>query len=446
MKRMSLVLAGLLAPALLHAQLPDPSSRSLGMGDAYTALARGYEAVAWNPAMLAAVGRPAFSIDLPHADLEFGSNAYGLSDVSKYANTFLSDADKATLLGKIKDSTLTIRSFVGAAPFGLSVGPFAVLVGTAGQMSLGVGKDAVRLALYGNAPRAGASSLFTGAGSSGRAWAATTIAGSFAWPFPVPLGHLSVGATYKYVVGNFLATATDLGTKVAFDPLFSATEAGQTLYTNYDSNCGNFNPFKSGMCGGRAGTGYGVDLGGTLQLAGRGITLSAVIVNALGKMTWDQDRLYYARTVRADSQLASGSVLTVEDSSLTLKTAAQIAADTSARKLRSDVLANADFSRLLRVGAALRNGPLTLAGDLQLRLKSGLDQQPGQLLSAGAEYRVLGFLPLRAGGSWDFAGASMISGGIGLQGFGINLDFSAADIFGSTRPGIRLGLGLGLMF
>ena len=65
MKRMSLVLAGLLLPALLQAQLPDPSTRALGMGGAYTSLARGYEAVAWNPAMLAAVGRPGFTIGLP---------------------------------------------------------------------------------------------------------------------------------------------------------------------------------------------------------------------------------------------------------------------------------------------------------------------------------------------------------------------------------------------
>ena len=182
MKRnVSLVLAGLLVPALMQAQLPDPSTRALGMGGAYSSLARGYEAVAWNPAMLAAVGRPGFTLDLPHVNVEFGSNAFGLSDVRKYANTFLTDADKATLLGKI-DSTLTLRSMFGATPFGLSVGPFAILVGTAGQMNFGVGKDAVRLALYGNAPRVGSPSLFTAQGSNGRAWAATTIAGSFALP------------------------------------------------------------------------------------------------------------------------------------------------------------------------------------------------------------------------------------------------------------------------
>jgi hypothetical protein len=444
MKRMSLILAGLLAPALLQAQLPDPSTRALGMGGAYTSLARGYEAVAWNPAMLAAVGRPGFSIDLPHLNFEFGSNAFGFSDVRKYANTFLSDADKATLLRKI-DTTLTLRTLVGAAPFGLSVGPFAILVGTAGQMSLGVGKDAVRLALYGNAPRAGASSLFTARGSGGHAWAASTIAGSFALPFRLPLGHLSVGATYKYVIGHFLGTAGDLGTQVVFSP-FSATEAGQAVYTNYGKNCGNFGPFKTGTCGGRAGKGYGVDLGGTLQLAGRGITLSAVLVNVVGKMTWDGSRLCYDRTLRQATQTDSG---TVQDAVLleqSLCDQSSIAANPQAAALRDSLLANANFSRLARFGFALRSGMLTVAADAQLRLKAGLDQQSAQLLSAGAEYRLLGIIPLRVGASSDFAGATMLSAGTGLQLLGINLDASIANISGTTRPGVRLGFGLGLIW
>ncbi len=445
MKRMSLVLAGLLLPALLQAQLPDPSTRALGMGGAYTSLARGYEAVAWNPAMLAAVGRPGFTIGLPQVNFEFGSNTYGLSDVRKYANTFLSDSDKATLLAKI-DTTLTLRALLGAAPFGLSIGPFAVLVGTAGQMSLGVGKDAVRLALYGNAPRAGSSSLFTAQGSNGRAWAASTIAGSFALPFELPLGHLSIGATYKYVIGHFLGSAGDLGTQVAFSPLFSATEAGEAVYTNYDQNCGTFSPFKTGSCGGRAGTGYGVDLGGTLQFAGHGITLSAVLVNVAGKMKWDASRLCYDRTLRQTTQSASGSVRDTVLLQQSLCDQASIAANPQATALRDSLVAHADFARLARFGLALRSGMLSVTADAQFRLKAGLDQQSTQLLSAGAEYRLLGIIPLRVGASSDFAGATMLSAGTGLQLLGINLDASVASISGTTRPGVRVGFGVGLIW
>jgi hypothetical protein len=446
MKRLSLVLAGLLVPAALAAQLPDPSTRALGMGEAYTAIARGYEAVAWNPSLLAAAGRPGFTIGLPHIAVEVGSNTYGFSDFRKYANSFLDDATKQALLDKITGSTLTIRTLVGAEPFGLSIGPVALMVGTSGQVDGSVGKDAVRLAFFGNAPRPGTSTTFSAAGTTGRAWAATTLAGSVALPFTVPLGRLSVGATYKYVIGNFLGTAADLGTQVAFDPLFTATEAGQAVYTNYDKDCGSFKPLDTGTCGGKAGKGYGVDLGATLQFAKGGITLSAVVVNALGSMTWDQSRMAYDRTLRRSTQLGSGTVqdtLIVQES---LKDEAAISADAQARALRDSLLANANFARLARVGFALKSGHLTLAADAQVRLKEGLDEQSSKLVSAGAEYRLLGIIPLRVGASTDFAGATMLSAGTGIQFLGINIDASIANISGTTRPGVRLGVGVGLIW
>jgi len=445
MKRIPLVLAGLLAPALLSAQLPDPSTRALGMGDAYTSLARGYEAVAWNPAMLAAWGRPFLTIGLPHVNVEFGSNAYGFSDVRKYANSYLTDADKQTLLSKIPGSTLDIRSLIGAEPFGLSIGPFAFMVGTSGEVDAGVSKDAVRMALFGNAPQNGVFSSFSAAGSNGRAWAATTAAGSFALPFQLPVGRLSVGATYKYVIGNFLGTANDLGSQVSFDPLFSATEAGQALYTNYATGC-SFQPLGTGSCGGQAGKGYGVDLGAALQIAHGAITLSGVVVNALGSMTWDASRLAYDRTLRQSTQAASGTVTDTTVESVSLTDEAAIQADPQARALNDSLLANADFARLLRVGFALHKGHLTLSAQGQLRLKAGLDQESSQLLAVGAEYRVLGIIPLRVGASSDFAGATILSAGTGLQLLGINLDVSAANISGTTQPGVRLAAGIGLIW
>jgi len=450
MQRLSLVLAGLLVPAALAAQLPDPSTRALGMGGAYTAIARGYEAVAWNPSLLAAYGRPGFTIGLPHVAVEVGSNTYGFSDFRKYANSFLDDATKQALLDKITGSTLTIRTLVGLQPFGLSVGPLAFMVGTSGQMDGSVGKDAVRLALFGNAPRPGTSTTFSAAGTTGRAWAATTMAGSLALPFRVPLGRLSVGATYKYVIGNFIGTAADLGTQVAFNPLFTATEAGEAVYSNYSKDCsgsGNsFKPLGTGPCGGKAGSGYGVDLGATLQFAHGGITLSAVVVNALGSMTWDRSRIAYDRTLRQTTQLPSDSVKDTVLVSQTLQGDAAISANAQAAAFRDSLLANGNFTRLARVGFALKSGQLTLAADAQVRLKAGLDEQSSKLVSAGAEYRVLGILPLRVGASTDFAGATMLSAGTGIQFLGINIDASIANISGTTRPGVRVGFGLGLIW
>ncbi len=446
MKRIVLLLAGLLVPALLQAQLADPSTRALGMGGAYASLARGYEAVYWNPAMLAAADRPGFTFGLPHVSLEIGSNAYGFSDFRKYANHYLTAADKQTLMDKLaSDSSLSLRAIGGVVPIGLSFGPFAIVVSSAFEGDLAVGKDAVELALYGNSTRTAPGEFFTAAGSGGFGWGATTAAASFALPFRLPVGRLSVGVTGKYTIGHFLASAGDLGTKIGASPSFSAVTAGQAIYTNYAKGCANFQPLGTDACGAQAGKGIAADLGAALQF-GRGITLSAVVVNAVGSMTWDDSRLVYERTRRQVAQDASGKVTTTVVDSTRLETPAAIAADPQASAFKDSLLAHASFSKLVRVAIGMKSGQLSLGGALQMRLQQGLDQQPSQLIAAGAEYRLLGILPLRVGASWDFGEAITLSAGTGLDLFGFDIDASVADITGSTHPGVRLGLGVGIIW
>ncbi len=441
MRRIALSLALLAAPAALTAQLPGPSTRALGMGGAYTAIARGYEATTWNPALLAASGRPGFSIGLPHGALEFGSNAYGLSDFRRYADEALTDADKATLLGKV-DSTLEVRSFAGVAPLALQIGRFAVSLGSSGQLSAGLGRDAVELMLYGNASRSGAGQFFTAAGSNGRGWAATTLAASYAMPFSTPMGRLSVGATAKKVWGHALGLARETSSQFQVNPAFSAQAAGHAIYTRYPSGY-DFEGLGDLFSGDASpGSGFGVDVGGVLELPG--ITVAAVIVNAVGSMDWQADRLQYERGTYGVTQLPGGQVSDTQ-SQLSL-TGAAIDGDAVARALRDTLLATASFSRLVRVGATTRLAGIRLAADGQLRLSEGLDRQPSQAVAAGAEVVLLGILPLRAGLATDFADGFTLSGGTGLHLGPVKLDVSIANISGTDRPGVIVGAGLGLVF
>lgn len=446
MRPSTLALAGLLLPAALCAQLPDPSTRALALGGAYTSLARGYEAVAWNPAMLATSGRPGFTLGLPHLTVEFGSNTYSFGDARKYANHFLDDVDKQYLLDQISldDSVLTVRDITGISPIGLSIGPFAFSAGTTGDLDFSLGRDAVELALYGNAARSGPGEFFTARGSRARGWAATTLAGSFAHAFRVPAGRLSVGVTYKKVIGHALARAAETASSFQVNPVFDVSAAGHAIYTNYSSSYDPSGPGDLLGGEGKAGSGYGVDVGGALQLGGRQLTLSAVLVNALSSMTWDASRFAYERATYEVVQSADGSV---QDTLIrtTLETEAQIDVDPIARAYRDSLLANADFARVLRVGLAYRRGMLTLAGGGQLRLSEGLDRQPQQQLSGGAEYRLLHVLAIRVGAASDFK-SLVLSGGTGIQFLGINIDLSAASISGSDRPGAVFGVGMGLIW
>jgi len=438
--RRTLPLALLLAPTVLAAQLPNPSLRGLALGGSYTVLARGYEATAWNPALLGARGNPGFTLGLD-GQLEFGSNSYGLNDFQKYAGSTLSPADKTYLLSKI-DTSLDLRTSVGISPVGMSIGPLAVSLGTASYGTFGLGKDAVDLALNGSATR---TNPFTLAGSHGSGWAATTLAASIGIPIPMPLGHLSVGATYKKVWGNGLMQAGEISSSFASYPLINANGTGQALYTNYPTG---FDPSKKPMdvfsSNGSPGSGYGVDVGGVLDLPG-GLRVGATLVNALGSMTWDASRLTYERTTYTVTQTTSGSVTNPPPTRTTL-VGSQIDTDPVAKAFKDSLLAHGSFAKLARVGASVHLGGLLLVGEGQLRLSSGLDNQPQQAVSAGAEYVLLGVLPLRAGIGTDFSNALTFSAGTGLYVGPIHIDVGASDVSSSTRSGVRVGAGFSLMF
>lgn len=452
MRTKLLVIAGLALPTALAAQLPATfNPRSIALGGAYTSLARGWEAALSNPAMLAARGRPGFSLGLPTGMVETGSNTYTFGDFRTYANKTLTDADKAYLLNRITqdDSMLTIRGVAGVAPVGLSIGPVALAAYTTGSVDLSMGADAVELFLYGNAHRSGVGQAFTADNSGGAGWSATTLAASLALPVAsLPLGRLSVGATYKHILGHTLGRGGVISSSFVTNP-FAVNAAGHAIYTDFGegANCGDRGfslSASSDPCSMNAGKGFGVDVGAVLQMGGRNLTLSAVLVNALGSMDWQADRMVYERTTNTMIQDGSGSI-TDTSISVTLR-GAQIDADPVARAYRDSLMAEADFSRVLRVGAALRRGMVTLTAGGSLRLAAGLDGEPAQTLSAGGELRLLGFLPLRAGISSDLGKTIAFSAGSGLSLFGFNLDASIASITGSDRPGVIVGVGASLMW
>jgi hypothetical protein len=437
--RRTLALALLLAPTVLAAQLPNSSLRGLALGGSYTVLARGYEATAWNPAALGARGNPGFTIGLPAAQLFFGSNSYGLSDFTKYAGTTLTPADKSYLLGKI-DTSLDLRTSIGISPVGLSISHLAVSIGTATDMTLGLGKDAVDLALNGNASRA---NPFTAAGSHGNGWGATTLAASIGLPIALPLGHLSVGATYKKIWGHALGQAAELSSSFSVNPSFNANATGHAVYTNYATG---FDPKGIGdVLGGEGspGSGYGVDVGGILELPGH-LTVGATLVNALGGMTWQTNRLTYERDSNVVTQAANGTVTNSQVRTTLIGSA--IDTDPRAKAFKDSLLAHAGFAKVLRAGATWRLGGLLLAGEGELRLSSGLDRVPKQSVSAGAEYVLLGVLPLRAGIGTDFTQELTFSAGTGLYLGPLHLDLGASSVSSSTQAGVRVGAGLSLMF
>ena len=438
MTRRLLALAALAIPAALPAQIAGNSARASGMGNAYTALARGWEAIAWNPAMLGTPHQPGISIGLPQMTGEVGNNAFTVGDIRKYADKDLSDADKQYLLSRITndDSTWIVRGRLGGQALALSVGPLAFSYSMSGLVTASASRDAVEFAFNGNGAFATGQNFFELAGSGGHAYAASTLAGSYGRSFNTGFGRMSAGVTVKWVKGNFLGTARDEGSQVYTD---SVAAVGEVLYTEYPNQFEGF-----GDVFNRApGRGLGVDLGATLQLT-RNTLVSVVLVNPIGSMSWDQDRLRFDRSAYTLRMSANGVVS--DTSSQTTLRGSAINTDPAAVALRDSLLDNASFSKGLRAGLATRLAGITVGSDIAFRLKEGLDPMPAVNFGVGAEYVVLGFLPLRAGFRSDFDETTALSVGTGLKLGFFSLDLSAAEIMGSRHPGAIVGAGFGLTF
>lgn len=427
MRRLLLLL---LVPLPLAAQVPRLSARAIAMAGAYTATARGFEAASWNPASLAAPGQPSFSLSLPSVLFEFGSNAYGLSDLLHYAGRTLSTADKNRLLGKV-DTALATRTIAAGSPFGMSIGRFALTVNAFGDLDARLGKDAVTLALFGNAHRSGPGQFFTAAGSRADGWGAATIAASYAVPLRMPQGRATLGITVKRVLGLGLVRGAETSSQFLVNPSILVHGAGHVLYTRYAP--GQRSP---------AGNGYGLDLGATFRYPS-GLTLGAVIVNAFEGMTWKADRFQYDRL---DYQLVEGADGRVIDTERkTTLIGAQIDTDVVARALRDSMLAHANFSRRVRFGATMTTGRWLLAAEGTFRLREGIDRQLRQSLVVATEV-TFGFLALRAGLANDLGDGLDLSAGAGFQVGPLRLDLGGTIIRGTEHPGVRFGTGLSLMF
>jgi hypothetical protein len=439
MRRSLSALALVLLPAAAAAQVPGSSTRALGMGNAYSALARGYEAIAWNPALLASTHGYGVTVGLPQVSGEFGDNAWSISDFLTYRDQYLTDADKQYLLGRVvnDDSTLQARAAFGANALAFSVGSFAFSFSSSGYVQAQASREAVDLALNGNAGYVNTGNFFDLAGSGGRGWAASTLAGSYAMFFPTSMGRLNAGVTVKKVWGNFLGLAQDDGSHVGTD---TVDATGQVIYTDYPQ--GNFGGLAD-IVGRAPGSGFGVDLGGALELNDR-LTVSVALINAVSTMSWKDDRLRYERAFYTVSLGGSGIVRdTTADSVLT---GAAIAQDPQAVALRDSMLAISGYARLLRGGVAYRIAGFLLGGDVQMRLSRGLDRHSDFVVGGGAEYVVAGFLPLRAGFRTDFQKTTAITAGTGLRLGPVALDVGGAAIMGSTHPGVIAGAGLSLFF
>jgi hypothetical protein len=391
----------LLVPAgCLKAQLTPPSTSALGMSGNYSAVARGFTALAANPANLGLPENPGWSLSIPFLAVRQGLSPITLGDINRYSGEDIPDSTKEVWLREIEEAGgedgLGGVEVTGLA---LSVGPVALQVHSQGFGDARLNPDAAEVLLFGNSGRTGLPTDLDFDGSELDAGVTTTIAAGFGFPVARRLlgreGTLSLGASLGLAFGNAVVLARDAGGFVASDPI-EGEIAFPAIHT--DSDRYRFN----------GGWGLGLDLGAAW--ADERWSLGLAIDNLLHSFSWDQDALTYRPY----------EVIFDEDG---------WTSDTDKRPVGEappDLLAELErleFAPVLTLGGAVLARPdLTVAADLRRRFREGFPAGPATRIGLGADWRPLTWGSIQSGISyvsegWGVSAGASIRMGVVHLGF-----------------------------
>lgn len=376
---------GLLLAAPVTAQLPSASTAALGMGDNFTAAARGYHAIAWNPALLGLSGNPGASLALLPVRAIAGLDPISLKDFKDYQGVVVPASVKAQWLADVTaEGSEQGTGGVDASAIAVQIGRFGFQVGTRARAVANLGPGAVRLLLYGNTDENGNPQTIDLKDSRMNAFAATTVGGSFA----IPIGTgAAFGITGKYTIGHLVLIGQDNGSSITSAP---AINLKFPTVTSATENGGLNN-----------GSGFGIDLGFALQR--EKMTLSATVQNVMNTFKWKTDKLFF----RPGEAVFNS---TTKDSNFDETPYA------SAPQVLKQAIDDMKYKPTIGAGIALTpNDKLTLAADVRSRLgDGGIEENPKFHAGAGIEYKLASFLPLRAGAA-AITGGFQYGGGLGLN-------------------------------
>lgn len=411
----------LAAPAA--AQQTNPSAASIGMGGNYTAMARGLSAIAWNPAGLAMPGSPGFSISLLPLSAVAGLDPVSLEDVAEYDDTIIpADVREQWLEDIIAEGSQQGNGGAGLTYLAMSVGRFGFQVGTATAATADIGPGVARLLLFGNADGDTAIDV-TGEGSEMTAAVVSTAALSYAHPLTITLGplpdqHFALGATVKYVVGHALVSGFDNGTRASADPLEVEMVFPMIISVAPDSFVVDGDTVEAEEeSAWNKGSGIGLDVGAMWQ---GGIFSAAVsIQNLMNTFSWNEDDMWYT----------PGEVLFDGDTTTTNFDARPLSEAPDEVRARLDDLA---FPPIIALAGAVQLPMVKVTGEVRHRPGESISLETATQFGVGAEFRPVGFLPIRAG-------VASVSGGFNLAA-GLGLEFGVFNLnVGASRRTSDLG-------
>jgi hypothetical protein len=414
----------LVASPVASAQQPNTSAAALGLDGNFMARARGYEAVAWNPANLGLPGNPRFSLTLlpVAASLTLAPVTLGdIKDVQDYKPpqvvpraTRQAWLDKVTAAGGEKGTPF------GGASVALSAGPVAVELGATFFGFVDLNPDAIEALLFGNVPTSGSGPNGTDVrnlsfkDSKLDAGGVTSLAVSYGRAFGDQKrggGTLAFGGTIKSLWGAFVAVGKDAGSDIdATGGTISVPSVGTRSFQDCRDDLGQL---KSGCTvmpgpGGTSGFGFGADVG--VAWTRDKLVLSSAIQNLFNTFKWDESVMSYRPGLAHFD--ANGDSTNLDEQPYANAPASLKAA-----------LANYKFKPAIAMGLGYAwTNDITISTDLRQQMgnEESIVIGPKTSLGAGVEYRGIPHLALRGG-------ADYITGGTAFS-FGASLRFGRYEL------------------
>ncbi|MBD0320120.1 MAG: conjugal transfer protein TraF [Gemmatimonadetes bacterium] len=389
------------AAAPASAQLPI-TPRALGMGGAYTAVARGQEAIFYNPANLALPGNPHTSLAAPQITLGATINGLTFDDVDALRSfDDLDDDQRADILSRIPEEGTAAEVDVRIPIFSMSYrrAMFGVSYNLTGRH--GVARDVADLVLTGvdlNRLDPRNSNVYDFGDILDRTQGYRAAYTDFAAGYAHRVGPVSLGVTAHYLRGGALVRSG----AVDVDTVFSRTAPDvRVTYMGVKRE---------------GGSGFGLDVGAAIQPV-PSLTLSAAVTNAVNTLEWKgEQELRYIVLDRGDYVNGDPELLRDEygNSGRTLSQAEPLRV-AQAQGLLADLDVGAELAPTLRAGAAWKpRAGTTVAASYTGELSDSRLAGPwNRSLSVGWQQKIP-VVTLRAGIASDLDGGGLLGGGLSL--------------------------------
>ena len=401
--------AAAVLPAAASAQFgPDP--RSAGMGGAFLGLARGYEALYWNPANLGLTDGPSSSMAFAIPGAVATTVGPGFRDFDILADESPSAERQQAFLSDVPAGGADFRADVTVPWFSFSAGKFAFGIATTALVKGDLSKELLELYLdlrddsELNTQRLASYRV----GDTGyRDAAITRFTAAYAVPFDAAGTPVSVGVGVHYVLGHRLDRGRLFEPVVQDDHLVITGVALRSP----------------------GGQGYGVDLGLSAQPAD-GLTLGLAVQNAFQRMEWDEELEILGDEFTTD-ELDEEGVETVLER-FEARPFDPAAAPLEAYRVGQNLLRDAYLPRVVTLGAGYRVRGTSLGATFRSTSDDGaLHAGWSRYLGLGIEQRLY-IVSVRAGYANSLSGASAITLGGGLNLGAARLTAAVARTTGSS--------------